>query len=344
MMRLGIVGLPNAGKSSLFNLLTQAQAKVDVYPFTTIEKNIGIVAVPDEKLATLGRLLQPPKLTPATIEIIDIAGLVDGASKGEGLGNQFLGHIREVDLIIHLIRCFEKTSIPHIYGSVNPQRDLEIVEAELALADLTVITNRLSKLLKGPKTDETELLTTIKSALEQGKPLKGLSSKELELVKPLNLFALKPVLYALNLGMNGANRYSLNREPLFKFSVQVEEEITDFTAAEKEELRRGLGLAQTGPFGIIEESFIRLGLIRFYTVKGEETRAWSIPSGTKMVDAAGKIHSDLKEGFIKAEVAAFDDLVRTGGFAQAKTEGKVRIEGREYIVQDGDVVLIKFKV
>jgi len=342
-MRLGIVGLPNAGKSSLFNLLSRSQAKVDLYPFTTIDQNVGIVAVPDERLTTLGRLLKPPKLTAATIEVIDIAGLVQGASKGEGLGNQFLAHIREVDLIIHLLRGFEATSVPHIYGSVDPQRDMEIVEAELALADLSVTSSRLQKLIKGPKTDETELLTKLKSALEQGQPLPSLNSRELELAKPLNLFSLKPVLYALNQGSTGAPTGTVSREKLFTFSAQVEEEIADFAEADRQDLRRSLGINEAGPLGIIEQSFVELGLIRFYTTKGEETRAWSIPRGTKMAEAAGKIHSDLKEGFIKAEVTTYPELVAAGGFHEAKNEGKVRIEGREYMVKDGDVVLVKFK-
>lgn len=343
MMRLGIVGLPNAGKSSLFNLLTHARAKVDLYPFTTIDQNVGIVGVPDDRLQTLGEILKPPKLTPATIEIIDIAGLVDGASKGEGLGNQFLGHIREVDMIIHLLRGFTASSVPHIYDSVNPERDREIVEAELALADLAVITNRLQKIIKGPRTEEVELLTTIKTVLEQGQPLRCLNARELETVKPLNLFCCKPLLYALNLDPNEGNTFSINREKIFTFSAQLEEEIADFAEPEKRELRHSTGLNEAGPLGIIETSFTQLGLIRFYTVKGDETRAWSVPHGTKMADAAGKIHSDLKEGFIKSEVASFPDLVAAGGFHEAKNTGKVRIEGREYIVQDGDVILVKFK-
>jgi len=321
MMRLGIVGLPNAGKSSLFNLLTHARAKVDLYPFTTIDQNVGIVGVPDDRLQTLGAVLKPPKLTPTTIEIIDIAGLVDGASKGEGLGNQFLGHIREVDLIIHLLRGFEASSVPHIYDSIDPERDRKIVEAELALADLTVVTNRLQKIVKGPRTEEVELLTLIKTGLEAGQPLRRLNARESEIVKPLNLFCGKPLLSALNLGSNGACTFPIKREKIYLFSAQLEEEIADFAEAEKRELRRSTGLEEAGPGGIIETSFSQLGLIRFYTVKGDETRAWSVPHGTKMTDAAGKIHSDLKEGFIKAEVASFPDLVGAGGFHASQKHG-----------------------
>lgn len=344
MMKIGIVGLPNTGKSSLFNLLTHAKAKVDLYPFTTIDQNIGTVAVPDERLATLGRVLKPPKLTPASIEVIDIAGLVKGASTGEGLGNKFLGHIREVDLIVHVVRGFDDSSVPHVFATVDPGRDAEVVEAELAVADLVLVAGRLEKLVKGPTTDETEVLARLRSALESGTPPPRLNSRELELAKPLNLFCLKPVLYAFNLDAAGSScPPHLPRENPFTFSARAEEEMADFPESDRREFRTTICVDEAGPPGIIERCFVRLGLIRFYTVKGDETRAWSVASGTKIADAAGKIHTDMREGFIKAEVTTVPDLVSTGGFHEAHNQGRVRIEGREYPVKDGDVVLIKFK-
>ncbi|MDH5185991.1 MAG: redox-regulated ATPase YchF [candidate division WOR-3 bacterium] len=350
-MRIGIVGLPNVGKSSLFNLLTKAGAKVDLYPFTTIEKNVGMVIVPDERLQKIGKLLKPPKLTPATIEFVDIAGLVKGASKGEGLGNKFLSHVRETHLLLHLLRSFSDASIPHVYGDVDPERDMEIVNAELAVTDLEIVERNLSKLTKETKTLENQVrihtLEKVKQALSKGFEPPVLNHEEAESIKEMGLFMVKPTIYGLNCSDSAA--VDLNAMPklknrdVFSFSAILEEEIEDFSEEEKRQARRDLNLAEAGPAGIVEQCFQRLNLIRFYTVKGEESRAWSIPKGTKIVDAAGKIHSDFAEGFIKAEVVAFNDLATSGNFHLAKEHGKFRIEGKNYEVKDGDVVLIKFK-
>jgi hypothetical protein len=350
-MKIGIVGLPNAGKSSLFNLLTKAGAKVDLYPFTTIEKNVGVVVVPDERLRRIGELLKPPKLTSATIEFVDIAGLVKGASKGEGLGNKFLSHIRETNLLLHLIRNFSDASIPHIYENVDPERDMEIVNTELAVTDLEVVERRLSTLVKEAKTPENQTrlhaLEKVKKALSIGFQPLTLNHEELESIKEMGLFIVKPTIYALN--CSDSTPVDINTMPKLKnqdvllFSAALEEEIEDFSETEKHEARKELNLSEGGPAGIVQKCFTRLNLIRFYTVKGEESRAWSIPRGTKIVGAAGKIHSDFAEGFIKAEVVAFDDLAASGNFHLAKEHGKVRIEGKNYEVKDGDVILIKFK-
>lgn len=350
-MRVGIVGLPNVGKSSLFNLLTKAGAKVDLYPFTTIEKNFGMVTVPDERLKRIGELLKPPKLTFATIEFVDIAGLVKGASKGEGLGNKFLAHIRESNLLLHLLRNFSDSTIPHIYGTVDPERDMEIVNTELAIADLEVVERNLNKFAKVPKTKEIEdrlcALEKVRSALNAGFEPPLLNSEESEAIKDMGLFIVKPMVYALNcsdtapLDINKMPRFS--NQDIFAFSQALEETMEDFLEEEKRKARTELNLAPEGPAGIVKRCFSRLNLICFYTIKGEESRAWSIPKGTKIVDAAGKIHSDFAQGFIKAEVVSFDDLVQSGDFHLAKEQGKVRIEGKNYEVKDGDVILIKFR-
>jgi len=350
-MRIGIVGLPNVGKSSLFNLLTKAGAKVDLYPFTTIEKNVGMVIVPDERLQKIGSLLKPPKLTSATIEFVDIAGLVKGASKGEGLGNKFLAHIRESHLLLHLLRNFSDASIPHVYENVDPERDMEIVNAELAITDLEIVERTLSKLTKEPKTPETQIrlhaLEKVKLALSSGFEPPALNHEESDSIKEMGLFIVKPTIYALNCSdsvpVDLNTLLKLKNQTVFLFSAILEEEIENFSETEKKEARRDLHLAEEGPAGIVKQCFDRLNLIRFYTVKGDESRAWSIPRGTKIVDAAGKIHSDFAEGFIKAEVVAFQDLAASGNFHLAKERGKVRVEGKNYEVKDGDVILIKFK-
>jgi ribosome-binding ATPase len=350
-MRIGIVGLPNVGKSSLFNLLTKAGAKVDLYPFTTIEKNVGIVHVPDERLQKIGGLLKPPKLTPATIEFVDIAGLVKGASQGEGLGNKFLAHVRETHLLLHLLRNFPDGSIPHVYEKVDPERDMEIVNAELAITDLEIVERNLSHLTKESKTLENQLrihtLEKVKQALSRGFETPALHHEESESIKEMGLFIVKPTIYALNCSDSDVVDLSalskLKNRDVFLFSVILEEELEGFSEVEKYDARRDLHLAKEGPVGIVQRCFDRLNLIRFYTVKGDESRAWSIPKGTKIVDAAGKIHSDFAEGFIKAEVVAFQDLAASGSFHLAKEHGKVRVEGKNYEVKDGDVILIKFK-
>jgi hypothetical protein len=350
-MRIGIVGLPNVGKSSLFNLLTKAGAKVDLYPFTTIEKNVGMVIVPDERLQKIGSLLKPPKLTSATIEFVDIAGLVKGASKGEGLGNKFLANIRESHLLLHLLRNFPDGSIPHVYENVDPERDMEIVNAELAVTDLEIVERTLSKLTKETKTPETQIrlhaLEKVKLALSSGFEPPTLNHEESDSIKEMGLFIVKPTIYALNCSdsvpVDLNTLLKLKNQAVFLFSAILEEEIEDFSEAEKKEARRDLHLAEEGPADIVKQCFDRLNLIRFYTVKGDESRAWSIPRGAKIVDAAGKIHSDFAEGFIKAEVVAFQDLAASGNFHLAKEHGKVRVEGKNYEVKDGDVILIKFK-
>ncbi|MCX7785774.1 MAG: redox-regulated ATPase YchF [candidate division WOR-3 bacterium] len=350
MLKVGLVGLPNVGKSSFFNLLTHAQARVDLYPFTTIEKNVGTVTVPDERLKTISEILKPPKVTPATIEFIDIAGLVKGAHQGEGLGNKFLSHIREVNLILHIVRNFEDETIPHIYNTIDPIRDLKIVESELALADLEIIYRQIDKQKKELHTAEDKhrlgVLEYLKNNLIKEFSTLKLEMSDYELVKDLNLFALKPVIYALNCSDKNKPDPNLLRsfgnKNVYLFSASLEYALEGFDETDKVEMRQSLGLSPQGPAGIVEECFKQLDLIRFYTIKGEESRAWAIKRGTNIVDAARKIHSDMAEGFIKAEVLQFDDLVSAGNFSKAKELGKVLIEGKNYIVKDGDIILIKF--
>lgn len=346
-MKVGIVGIPNVGKTSLFNLLTKCQAKVDLYPFTTIEKNIGIVCVPDERLDKICEITKPKIKTYATIEFIDIAGLVKGASEGEGLGNKFLSHIREADLILHLLRDFN-TQIPHIYNSPNPERDLEICEMELALSDLTIVENNLSKIIKIPSLkEEREVLIKVKENLIKGELSINLTEEEKSLLKKYNLFILKPKIYAVNADKN--NGFNIEKYPRLKdkkpyiFSTALEEEIINLSEEEKREYRKILNLKEEGVMGLVSECFNVLSLIRFYTIKGEETRAWSIKKGSKVIEAAKKIHTDIAKGFIKAEVINYKDLIEIGDYHKAKEKGLVRIEGRDYIVQDGDIILIRFK-
>jgi hypothetical protein len=361
MMRIGLVGLPNVGKSSLFNLLTEAGARVDSFPFTTTEKNTGVVLVPDERLRQIQQLLKIGTLpfsprkpvvslfsTPAHVEFVDIAGLVKGASQGEGLGNKFLAHVRESSLLLHIMRAFD-SGVVHPYGGVEPVRDREIVESELALADLEVVDRRLETLIKEAKTPEHQVLL---SALRKTKEALGVRAPDLLLeeqqaLRSFGLFALKPVLYLLNCSEDEPT--DIGRWPgmagrdVFLFSAQLEREIKDFADDEKRELRRSLNLAEAGPWGVVERCFERLGLVRFYTVKGVESRAWAIPAGTPVIDAARTIHTDMADGFIRAEVLAYADLLEAGDFAQAREQGKLRVEGKHYVVKDGDVILIKFR-
>lgn len=346
-MKVGIVGLPNVGKSSLFNLLTSCQARVDLFPFTTIDKNIGVVAVPDERLKKIGELLKPKRLTPATIEFVDIAGLVKGASEGEGLGNKFLSFVREVDIILHLLRTFTAASIPHIYGTVDPTRDKEIVESELAIADLAILARQIPKLKKEKGQEKRwELMEKVAKELEEGKFPIPLSFEEKDLIREYNLFSLKEVIYVIN---HAEDFFDLNQYPKLKgefypISCSLEEEMKDWEEEEKKEMRRSLGLKEEGVWGIVALAFNKLNLIRFYTIKGEETRAWSIPKGTKVIEAAGKIHSDFALGFIKAEVLSYEDLLVCKDFHKAREVGKTKIEGRDYLVRDGDIILIHFRV
>ncbi|MFO7676122.1 MAG: redox-regulated ATPase YchF [bacterium] len=350
-MRVGIVGLPNVGKSSLFNLLTGASARVDRYPFTTVDKNVGVVIVPDERLETIGRLLKPEKLTPAHIDFVDIAGLVEGASRGEGLGNRFLGQIRESHIILHILRNFDAPNAPHVFVDVDPDRDAAVVEAELALADLALCEARLERLRKEPRTPDNvlllEALEPTTAALREGFRLPALHAEQLAALRPLRLFVTLPTVYAVNCSdtepADPARFPEVAARTSLLFSSALEEAATGFSDEERVELRRSLGLAPEGPAGITRRCFDELDLIRFYTVKGAESRAWAAPRGTTAVDAAALIHTDLAAGFIRAEVLNYSDLVAAGDFHLARDAGKAKLEGRNYVVQDGDVLLIKFR-
>lgn len=350
-MKVGIIGLPNAGKSSLFNLLTGAGARVDLYPFTTIDRNVGVVTVPDERLAEIGRLLRPEKLTPAHIDFTDIAGLVKGASAGEGLGNRFLGHVREADLLVHVVRNFAAPDIPHVFDTVDPDRDVAVVEAELAIADLAVVEKRLDHVRKEPRgTEHDRLLAALEAlagALAAGFRAPDLHPDERAAVRELGLFVLKPVVWTVNCSDTepaDPSRFPglASRDPLL-VSTRLEEGLAGFEPDERVELRASLNLAPDGPPAITGRAFAALDLIRFYTVKGPESRAWAAPRGITAVEAAGLIHSDLAEGFIRTDVLRFEDLEDCGDFAAARDAGKVKVEGRNYVVQDGDVLLVKFR-
>ncbi len=349
-MKVGIVGLPNVGKSSLFNLLTAGSAKVDLYPFTTIDQNVGVVFVPDERLERIGEILKPEKLTPAHVDFVDIAGLVKGASAGEGLGNRFLAHIREADIILHIVRNFASADIPHVFDSVDPDRDASIVEAELALADLVIVQKRLEHVRKEPKSSEQQLLLhaleSAYSALGSGNAPE-LDPEQRQALKGLGLITVKPVVYAVNCSDSvPANPATFPRTAArtnLLFSAALEVGMATFDEPDKVELRLSLGLASEGPSGIVARCFVALDLIRFYTVKGPESRAWAAPRGTTAVEAAAMIHTDLARGFIKADVVTYHDLVTGGDFHACRDSGRVKTEGPGYVVQDGDVLLIKFK-
>jgi GTP-binding protein YchF len=350
-VKVGIVGLPNAGKTSLFNLLTGAAAHVDSYPFTTIEKNVGVVIVPDRRLDRIGAITRPQRLTPAHVDFVDIAGLVEGASRGEGLGNKFLGHVREADLVLHLVRAFPAAGVPHVLSAVDPDRDAGIVEAELAIADLGVLERRLEHVRKEPKAPEQELLLTAMekagAALGRGFEPADLTVDERQSLRGLNLFATKPVLYAVNCSdtepADPARFPRLLSRRCLLFSAALEPAMNGLSDAEKTELRTDLGLAPEGPSAIVARCFEALGLIRFYTIKGEESRAWAAPRGTTAVDAASLIHSDMAKGFVKAEVVTYDDLAAAGDYQVARQAGKVKIEGKNYVLQDGDVLHVRFR-
>ncbi|MEO0078571.1 MAG: redox-regulated ATPase YchF [candidate division WOR-3 bacterium] len=349
-MKVGIVGLPNVGKSSLFNLLTAGSAKVDLYPFTTIDKNVGVVLVPDERLQRIGEILRPEKLTPAHIEFVDIAGLVKGASAGEGLGNRFLAHIREADMILHIVRNFASTAIPHVFDSVDPDRDVSVVEAELALADLAIVEKRLEHVRKEPKSPEQQqllgALECVRTALA-AECTPELDLAQRQALKGLGLITIKPVVYAVNCSDSmpadpGTFPRTAARTNLL-FSAALEAGMATFDEPDKIELRVSLGLAPEGPSGIVTRCFAALDLVRFYTIKGSESRAWAAPRGTTAIEAAAMIHTDLARGFIRADVLAYQDLVMCGDFHACRESGRVKTEGPSYVVQDGDVLLIKFK-
>ena len=365
-LKLGIVGLPNVGKSTLFNSLTKAGAESANYPFCTIDPNVGVVTVPDERLALLGDFYHSKKVTPAVIEFVDIAGLVKGASKGEGLGNQFLANIREVDAIVHVVRCFEDSNVIHVDGSIDPIRDIETINLELIFSDLEILERRIAKVTKTARMDkeaakELDFLEKIKKWLEDGKmaiTMELENEDEEAWMGTYNLLTQKPVIYAANvaeddLANDGADnshvqavrKYAAEQNSeIFVICAQIEEEISELDEEERKMFLEDLGLKESGLEKLVKASYHLLGLMSFLTSGEDETRAWTIKIGTKAPQAAGKIHSDFERGFIKAEVVNYQDLLDCGSYAGAREKGLVRMEGKEYVVQDGDVILFRFNV
>jgi len=365
-MELGVVGLPNVGKSTLFNAITKAGAESANYPFCTIEPNVGVVAVPDKRLDVLGKMYHTQKITPASLKFVDIAGLVKGASKGEGLGNKFLANIRECDAILHVVRCFRDSNVTHVEGSVNPIRDIETINMELSFADLESINKQIEKVAKKAKQNDKEaifelgVLNKLRDHLNEGKMAKSLflAADELEYAKSLFLITIKPVIYACNIdeadiskpedeidGVKAVKELAAREgSEVLVVSAKVEQELTELDDEERQMFLEDLGLTESGLDKVIRLGYKILGQISYLTAGEKEVRAWTIVRGTKAPGAAGKIHTDFEKGFIKAEVVSYEDLVSAGSYVAAKEAGKVRMEGKDYIVQDGDVMLFRFNI
>ena len=364
-MKLGIVGLPNVGKSTLFNAITNAGAQAANFPFCTIEPNVGMVTVPDSRLDALSEMYHPEKYTPAVIEFVDIAGLVKGASAGEGLGNKFLSHIRETDAIIHLVRCFEDPNVIHVDGNVNPIRDIETINLELIFSDLEVLERKITRVekdLKGDKTlaGELDLLKRVKETLENGKCARSMefSDDERAMLSDVALLTLKPVIYVANISENQlADDFTSTEEykvlkahaqsegsELIYICAQIEAELAELSGDDKKAFLDDLGIKESGLDALIRASYKLLGYISFLTAGPKEVRAWTIVNGTKAPQAAGKIHTDMERGFIRAEVISFDDLMKCGSMTAAKEKGLIRSEGKDYVFRDGDIVVIRFNV